>query len=106
MSGQATAKTDQAAGVIPAAPWRVKAVSVLPGYRLAVTFRDGTNGIADFSSLPSAGDCGIYEPLKDESRFEQVRLELGVVTWPNGADIDPAWMYEQIKEKKTWLVPI
>ena len=29
----------------------------------------------------------------------------GVVTWPNGADIDPAWMYEQVRANKSWSVP-
>jgi hypothetical protein len=83
----------------------VKALAVMPGYRLAVTFQDGTSGTADLSALTTAHDCGIYEALKDPTVFGQARLELGVVTWPNGADIDPAWMYEQIKLAKTWSVP-
>ena len=106
MSIQTTPEANQTAGVIPAAPWRVKALSVLPEYRLAVAFMDGTNGIADFSSLLTAKGCGIFEVLKNKACFEQARLDLGVVTWPNGADIDPAWMYEQIKENKLWSVPI
>jgi hypothetical protein len=105
MSNQAVAEADQATGVIPAAPWRVKALSVLPDYRLAVSFQDGTSGIVDFSALATATDCGVYEALKDQTVFGQARLELGVVTWSNGADIDPAWMYEQIKLGKTWSVP-
>jgi len=51
---QTTPEADQAAGVIPAAPWRIKALSVLPDYRLAVTFMDGTNGIVDFSAVLTA----------------------------------------------------
>lgn len=105
MSIQTTSEANQTAGVIPAAPWRVKALSVLADYRLAVTFMDGTNGIADFSSVLTSQDCGIFEALKDKACFDQVRLDLGVVTWPNGADIDPAWMYEQIKKDKLWSVP-
>lgn len=66
---------------------------------------DGTNGIADFSSVLTARECGIFEALKDKTYFDQARLDLGVVTWPNGADIDPAWMYEQIRENKLWSVP-
>ena len=105
MPSQAVAETDQAAGVIPAAPWRVKALSILPDYQLAATFQDGTNGIADFSALTTATHCGIYEALKDPTVFGQATLVLGVVTWPNGADMDPAWMYEQVKLTKTWSVP-
>ena len=106
MSSQTTAQAYRAPGVIPAVPWRVKELAVLPGYRLAVTFQDGTSGIADLSAISKAQDCGIYEPLKDETVFAQARLDLGAVVWPNGADLDPAWMYERIREEKTWSVPI
>ena len=106
MPNQATTETDQATGVIPAAPWRLKALTVMPGYRLAVTFQDGTSGIADMSALTTTvQDCGVFEALKDSAVFGLAHLELGVVTWPNGADIDPAWMYEQINLTKTWSVP-
>ena len=104
MSIQTTPETDQAAGVIPAAPWRVKAMSILPDYRLAVTFQDGTNGIVDFSSVLTARECGIFEARRDKACFDQARLELGVVTWPNGADMDPGWMHEQVRVNKFWAV--
>ncbi len=106
MPSQATAEKDSAAGVSPAAPWRVKAVLVLPDYRLAVTFNDGSSGIADLSSVTKAKDAGIYSTLADPAVFEQATISLGVVTWPNGADLDPAWMYERLREEKTWSVPI
>lgn len=105
MPSQAVAEADQATGVIPTAPWRVKALCILPEYRLAVTFQDGTSGIADLSALTTATECGIYEAIKDPTVFGQARLESGVVTWPNGADLDPAWMYEQLKLEKTWSIP-
>lgn len=106
MPNQATAEKDSAAGVSPAAPWRVKAISIVPDYRLAVTFNDDTSGIADLSSVTKAKDAGIYSALADPIVFEQATISLGVVTWPNGADLDPAWMYERLREEKTWSVPI
>jgi len=27
------------------------------------------------------------------------------VTWPNGADLDPTWMYDELKMAETWSVP-
>jgi uncharacterized membrane protein len=80
-------------------------LTVLPEYRLAVTFQDGTSGVADLSCVNAAHDCGIYEPLKDSSYFRQARLELGVVTWPNGADLDPAWMHEEMMRSGMWSTP-
>jgi hypothetical protein len=105
MSIEAASETDRAIGVIPTAPWRVKGLSILPGFRLAVTFQNGTSGVADLSAVSAAHDCGIYEPLKDPTYFKQARRKMGVVTWPNGADLDPAWMYEELTRFKTWSVP-
>lgn len=105
MPSQAAAQENSTAGVIPAAPWRIQAVSVLSGHRLAVTFRDGSTGIADCSGINSATNPGIYAPLADESFFAQVGIELGVLVWPNGADLDPGWLHENLAAGKTWSVP-
>jgi hypothetical protein len=106
MPSEATAQEDCAPGVIPAAPWRVQALSVLPGYRLAVTFRDGSSGIVDMSAVRPDASCGVFAALAAPEVFAQARIELGVVTWPNGADLDPKWMYERVTEEKTWSVPL
>jgi hypothetical protein len=65
MSIQATAEADRATGVTATAPWRVRTLSVLPGYRLAVGLHDGVYGIADLSGLNSAKALGVFAPLGD-----------------------------------------
>jgi hypothetical protein len=106
VSSKAVAEADPATGVIPAARWRIKALAVLPNYRIAVTFQDGTQGVADLSAVTTCRECGIYSALKDPAYFQQVRMELGAVTWPNGADLDPLWMYEEISQRSEWIVPL
>jgi len=32
-------------------------------------------------------------------------MELGVVTWPHRADLNPAWMHEHVKQLKTRAMP-
>jgi hypothetical protein len=105
MSNQTSTEESTASGVTPAAPWRIHAVSVLPEHRLAVTFRDGLTGVADFSAIRTSKNPGIYESLADSDYFAQVQIELGALTWPNGADIDPAWLHESLTAHKTWSVP-
>lgn len=105
MSVETTPQKNPASGVIPAAPWRIQAMSVLPGYRLALTFRDGKQGIADLSAIQSASTPGIFTPLADPAFFAQASLQLGAVTWPNGADLDPCWLYEGISTAPVWTVP-
>lgn len=102
VSIQAAAEAHCPVGVTPVAPWRLSALSILPDYRLAVTFHDGTTGVVDLSAVTSGSELGIYEPLKDPQYFVQACIELGTVTWPSGADLDPAWMHEQIRQSKTW----
>lgn len=96
----------RAAGVTAAAPWRVRAVNVLPGYRLLITCNDGTRGIVEMSALVNSPDAGMYAELKDAQLFQQVNIELGALTWPNGVDLDPAWVHEEIVKNKTWAVPV
>ena len=80
---EAASETDRAIGVIPDAPWRVKGLSILPDYRLALTFQDGTCGFADLSSVISAHDCGIYAKSRQYSSakacgYSTVRLLITV----------------------------
>lgn len=92
-------------GVTPAAPWRIRAVNVLPGYRLSITCNDGTSGIVDMSVLVNSPNAGIYAALESTELFQQVSIEHGALAWPNGADIDPAWAHEEVSQNKIWSVP-
>jgi len=90
---------------IAVAPWRIRSVTVLPNYCLSVTCNDGTTGVVDMSQLILDEKTDIYSALKDEQLFNQVRIELGALTWPNGADLDPVWLHEEIAKNKVWRVP-
>lgn len=105
MPNQTATQKNSAVGVIPVAPWRIQAVSVLPDFRLALTFRDGLTGIADLSAIKTSFNAGIYAPLANPDFFALVQIELGVLVWPNGADLDPAWLHENLLAGKTWSVP-
>ena len=72
MSIETAPQEHRTTGVIPAAPWWVRAVNVLPGYRLAVTFNDGTSGTVDMSALVNSENAGIYATLKSAEVFQQV----------------------------------
>lgn len=66
---------------------KVLTVEALGGYRLRVSFSDGSAGEHDFADL--VGEPGpMVEPLCDPAYFARVFVEMGVPTWPNGFDID------------------
>jgi hypothetical protein len=53
-------------------------------------------GECDFSALAAQpGPMG--EPLRDPAYFGRVFLEDGAPTWPNGFDMCPDWLRQQIE---------
>jgi uncharacterized protein DUF2442 len=110
MQATETPQTDPAAGVVPtprpSPAWRVVAVEPLPELRLRVTFVDGTCGEVWLRKfLESEQVSGtMFEPLRAPEIFQQVRVELGAVTWPNGADLAPDAMYDTICAQGHWVV--
>jgi len=87
-------------------PWRVTSVTVLPGFRLHVTFVDGTAGeveLEPFLRRPEIGE-GVFAPLRDPEVFAQARVVLGAVEWPGGPDLAPDAMYDAIRERGRWVV--
>ena len=72
---------------------RIVEVKVSGGYRLWIRFHDGSSGTVDLS-----GELWgpIFEPLRDKRLFDQasVHPELHTVTWPNGADLSPEFLYQ------------
>lgn len=105
MSTETATQEHRSSGITAVAPWRIRSVNVLPDYRLSVICNDGTAGIVDMSQLISSENAGIYTALKEIKLFNQVCIELGALTWPNGADLDPAWVHEEIGKGGTWCVP-
>lgn len=104
MSSQPTTETHQAPGVIPAAPWRLRALSVLSEWQLAVTYNDGLTGIVDLFVLVHGPDAGVFEALRDPAFFAQAYLDCGAVAWPNGADIAPDTMHKEIRRSGMWRI--
>lgn len=75
---------------------KVVEVKPLDGYRLWLRFQDGVSGIADLSAELWGP---MFEPLKDAALFAQasVHPELETVTWPNGADLAPEFLYRAVQ---------
>jgi len=87
----------------------VTRVEIVAPYTLRITFEDGAERTINFESVLQ----GYYfEPLRDLKLFDQVRVdpEVQTLVWPNGADFDPATLYnwnqgdgaELIEKTKQW----
>lgn len=73
--------------------YRVVSFEIAGPYTLRVTFDDGAVQVIDFATVLEGE---IYGPLRDLSLFNQVRIdaEVHTLTWPNGADFDPATLHD------------
>jgi hypothetical protein len=70
----------------------VEEAKYLEDYKVELTFNDGKKGIAD---LESELYGTMFEPLKDKSIFSKVKVnkDLETITWENGADLAPEFLY-------------
>ena len=66
------------------------------GYRVWLRFDDGLSGEIDLER-ELWGE--VFEPLKDKTFFAKVRAdsELDTIVWPNGADLAPEFLYDELK---------
>lgn len=65
------------------------------GYVYRVAFDDGLEGDVDLSEYIGTGP--VFAPLRDLAFFRTARIEGGTISWPNGADIAPETLYEQVE---------
>ena len=77
----------------------VDVVQVEPraGCRIGVAFSDGTGGERDFADMIAEGG-EMVEPLRDPAFFARVFLDDGILTWPNGFDLDSIALHMEMKE--------
>jgi len=70
---------------------RLRSVVPLGEFRVRLEFEDGTQKELDLKGYLRGP---IFEPLRrDHEKFLSMKIEGGVLTWENGADIDPDVLY-------------
>jgi hypothetical protein len=75
---------------------RVSEAVYVKDYIIKIRFTDGVEGEVNFEG-ELEGD--IFEPLKDVEYFKKfiVHPELHTLTWSNGADFAPEFLYDRVK---------
>ena len=75
---------------------RIDKAHWIQNHTLHVRFTDGTEGDVD---LGRELDGEIFQPLKDVEYFKKfnVHSELHTITWPNGADFAPEFLYDRAR---------
>ena len=72
---------------------KVDSVKVLDGMILIIRFKSGEERLFDATCLL---EYPVFQPLKDDGLFRNVKVEFGTLSWDNGKiDIDPETMTRQ-----------
>lgn len=75
---------------------RVSEATYVKDFIIRVRFADGVEGEVN---LEEELEGEIFQPLKDVEYFKKftVHPELHTLTWPNGADFAPEFLYDKVK---------
>ncbi|TAL68465.1 MAG: DUF2442 domain-containing protein [Bacteroidetes bacterium] len=76
----------------------IKNAKYIDNYKIWLEFSDGTSGIADLSEDLWGK---IFEPLKDKNYFKNFAVSetMRTISWDNGADLSPEYLYDKVKNK-------
>lgn len=80
---------------------RVRVLKAIPqeDFKMHLEFEDGTVKVINLEPFLHGP---IFEPVRNDRKFFQdVRIEGGTISWPNGADIDPDVLYYDLKS--AWM---
>jgi hypothetical protein len=71
-------------------------VRPIKDYRLWLKFDDGIAGDVDISKIVDFK--GVFKPLQNKTYFRRVRIvkDMGTISWPNDADIDPLVLHSAV----------
>jgi hypothetical protein len=77
---------------------RITDAAYVSGFVLRLHFEDGTEGTVN---LEAELYGPVFEPLKDPAYFRRFKIhpELHTLTWENGADFAPEFLYSQVRQQ-------
>ncbi len=76
---------------------RVIKVEPLEEYKLKLHFTN--NEIKIFDTNPYLNK-GIFKELKDLNKFKKFKIEFDTLSWENGLDLAPEFLYDLLKSDK------
>ena len=84
---------------------KVRAVKPLGGHKLWFEFSDGSQGERDFADF-LCKDRPVLKPLRNADYFARVFLQRGAPTWPNGFDLAPWALHDDMERDNALTRPL
>ena len=76
--------------------YQIVEAKYINNYTIWLKFKDGLEGTIDLSN---EFDGPIFEPLKNINYFKSFIIEGSTISWDNGADFAPEYLYQIVKSK-------
>jgi hypothetical protein len=67
-------------------------------HKLRLSFSDGRSGVWNAYPLFTSKPTVLTEPLLQPAEFERAFIEAGALAWPNGLELAPWTLYEEMDE--------
>lgn len=74
--------------------WDLVLAEHIGDYKVKVVFKDGKQGIVDLEHKLHGEVFSSLSSITEFSKF-YIHPELCILTWPNGADLAPEFVYKQ-----------
>jgi hypothetical protein len=62
-------------------------------YKIEIIFNDKTKGIVDLKNTIFTDPRKIFKELKDLNKFKKFKIEFDTLSWENGLDLAPEFLY-------------
>ncbi len=80
----------------------VNQVKHIENYKVQLTFSNGETRIIDLKDTIFQDHRKIFEPLRNLEYFQNFKINLNTITWPNEADFAPEFLLE-LSDKQSRL---
>lgn len=80
---------------------KVIAERYLGDFQVALQFSDGAEGVFDGRALLQQHAGSLLAPLREEEFFRRCFVDAGALCWPNGLELSPTKLRENVKLTET-----
>jgi hypothetical protein len=69
-------------------------------YQIELVFNNNKKGVVDLKNTIFTDTRDIFKELKDLNKFKKFKIEFDTLSWENGLDLAPEFLYDLLKSDK------
>ena len=69
-------------------------------YQIELVFNNKKKGVVDLKNTIFTDHRDIFKELKDLNKFKKFKIEFDTLSWENGLDLAPEFLYDLLKSDK------